>query len=495
MRLADIAVARQPYLAAGERAHRLLLLLGILLAVSSAPAWGSDSLLVHATFDGAGNGASALAVTGGGVAKVRTSGAIKFVSGRSGRALQFSGKERLHVTLKRPFPCEAGTVALWMRPDFGAEEKKGHVFFTAPTQDGSGNDNYQVQWVSAGRLLVRAGKMSGSELYMPDLQFSRGDWVHMVMAWDARSLELYVDGKRAAADVTVDLSLTPGKVIHIGGWPDGSRTAKAALDDFRVYDRKLTATEVAQLAGGASGRALGPSPPQGRRVTRPAPVVRPPTDQPDVLLHMSFDEWPVRWARPLRMKKGKPGLRVVPGKFGQALEIARGGVQINVGDLWPIDRGTVACWVKPNWDGNHKESRVFFHVGTSSRQVMDNYHIQTYGGSLSARAGCMSTKEAVGSSVGSAIQRNWKVGEWHFVVLTWGPRAVRMFVDGKVAAAKDKVSYPFKPRDQLIIGCWSGGSRSADAALDEFWVFTRDLSDGEIRALWKQNTLSHPKKQ
>ena len=191
--------------------------------------------------------------------------------------------------------------------------------------------------------------------------------------------------------------------------------------------------------------------------------------------------------------RGAARLRLAPGKFGKAMRFAEAGVCVNVGDHFPRARGAVAFWVRPDWDGGHQESCVCFHVPTSSKRTMDNYHVQTYGGNLSVRAGDMGDDGRPGATLNSTVQRAWKKGEWHHVAMCWSPTALRLFVDAKLVARDEQVAYPLEPKGELVIGSWSDGRRPAKAAIDEFWVFTRDLSAGEVQALSRGNALAAPR--
>jgi len=78
-------------------------------------------------------------------------------------------------------------------------------------------------------------------------------WVHVAIAYGAGTAVLYVDGREAGRNTRITMepryfgnhirAAYAGKSQY-GGDP----YLKAALDDFRVYGRTLTAAEVAELA-------------------------------------------------------------------------------------------------------------------------------------------------------------------------------------------------------------------------------------------------------
>ncbi|MGH7575795.1 MAG: DUF1553 domain-containing protein, partial [Longimicrobiales bacterium] len=92
-------------------------------------------------------------------------------------------------------------------------------------------------------------------------------WTHLAVTYDgtasATGLAIYVDGRRAAVAVLSDHlrrtsvpSEDAGARFQIGGKRAGSDVASfegGRIDEVRVYDRPLSALEVAELAGGARG--------------------------------------------------------------------------------------------------------------------------------------------------------------------------------------------------------------------------------------------------
>jgi hypothetical protein len=408
--------------------------------------------------------------------------------GREGNGLALQEGETFAIRLKRPLPHRTGTIALWVQPNFTPADERDQVFFVIPATEGESHDNWQMQWRSDGTLLARAGKMGGSELYQAGLRFDRGQWVHLAMAWDARNLTLYVDGKRASSDLTLDFSAEPGSTLFVGSWADGGRRADVVIDELCVYDRKLSAEEIADLAGTDSGAALGSPPPANRQFARPGPP--PPTDADDLeaVARLDFEKWPVRGSRLVRPRQGAPSVEQVDGKFGKGAQVTAGGLALDFGDRFPRDAGTVTVWVRPNWDGGHEESKVFFHLPTDNPDSTHNYHLQMWGGSLSARAGSMGDDRHPGATGSSNVARSWKAGEWHFIAMTWDADRFVLYVDGEPVLENTDVSYENVPGQRLTVGSWADGSRSADATLDEFRVYGRSLSAEEIRSLFERNT-------
>jgi len=72
-------------------------------------------------------------------------------------------------------------------------------------------------------------------------------WVHLVGTYDGQRMRLYVDGVEqgaAAGPTTVGVNALP---LILGGQPGGTLPLRGAVDGVRLYDRALSATEVATL--------------------------------------------------------------------------------------------------------------------------------------------------------------------------------------------------------------------------------------------------------
>jgi hypothetical protein len=114
-----------------------------------------------------------------------------------------------------------------------------------------------------------------------------GNWHMAVGTFDGTNTLLYVDGKQvtaaepAASPDPINYASATEKSFRIGQYSDlscGASTFTGALDETKVYDRALTATEIARMAA-----APGPAPPDlvpdgdGGGGTQPAPITVGPS--------------------------------------------------------------------------------------------------------------------------------------------------------------------------------------------------------------------------
>jgi len=126
---------------------------------------------------------------------------------------------------------------------FGVGSKES--FFFVP-------DDQNARSSSTGAHL---GGVHGSESFV-DLWSTRVDftdkvWHHVAVSWNADSIELYLDGKSAGSAArpgVLPSQLGTTSPNYLGRLPDETSLALyGEIDDLRVYDRVLSATQVAAL--------------------------------------------------------------------------------------------------------------------------------------------------------------------------------------------------------------------------------------------------------
>lgn len=199
---------------------------------------GPDGLLAYLKFDGdlADSGPFALQVNTGN----RTP---NFQAGVHGQALVITDSDKANAVVlgrhKALYESAQFGVAFWLRVD-------------APvTGRGLRLINNHVRWsVTLGpkqlTLGLRGGKQP-AEFALPKLQ--DGAWHHLALSWDGKAVQCWFDGTAQMAQPVegVDLMLDMTWNISTMGTP-WNGCLVGAMDDFRFYNRPLTAAEATDLA-------------------------------------------------------------------------------------------------------------------------------------------------------------------------------------------------------------------------------------------------------
>ena len=98
-----------------------------------------------------------------------------------------------------------------------------------------------------------------------------GEWVHLVGTYDGSSVNLYWNGILVATEPHSGLIYTNNYPVRISGYTTGGEIFDGIIDEFRIYNRALTPTEV-QILSQNYMQKMG-SYFNVRKYVTPAPVV------------------------------------------------------------------------------------------------------------------------------------------------------------------------------------------------------------------------------
>ena len=164
----------------------------------------------------------------------------------------------------------AVSVSVWVNGEVGADDTV--VVFDAGDSglDGANKLTGMVP-NSGGAVSFRAGDDVNDVLVWSEVAVSilQGEWHHFVFVKDevADSMSIYFNAQKIASksDVSSSVSGLGNKAFHIGAENTSSGSDHAAaFDDFRVFDKALTDSEIAGLfRGGDVDTAWAPSPYNG----------------------------------------------------------------------------------------------------------------------------------------------------------------------------------------------------------------------------------------
>jgi hypothetical protein len=161
----------------------------------------------------------------------RISGARR-TKGRHGGALAFDGvNDRVTVARARSLDLRRMTLEAWVRPRGSARRRA--VLIKGRTYGLFGGR----------RLTARVFTTAERTLRGPTLR--RNAWSHLAFTWDGAVRRLYVNGTEVARAPLRAAAARSGGPLRIGGDPVAGEWFRGRIDDVRVYNRALTAAEIA----------------------------------------------------------------------------------------------------------------------------------------------------------------------------------------------------------------------------------------------------------
>ncbi len=163
--------------------------------------------------------------------------------GRYGNALQFNGDDFLTVTGESDFDLNEITVAAWIRVDSFSRQFQAIVT--------KGETAWRLQRFLATDRVMFAALGTSPRGVVGNANVNDGEWHHVVGIYDGAMYYLYVDGQLDDSTPATGSVNNNDQPVFVG---DNSqvfnRGFDGAIDDVFVFDRGLTAAQVADLYNG-----------------------------------------------------------------------------------------------------------------------------------------------------------------------------------------------------------------------------------------------------
>ena len=172
------------------------------------------------------------------------------VAGVEGQAVRFNGSNQfayapqnsaLNLTNKL-------TIAAWIKP-----EKRGTQYVIKKSEQNAIN-GYELSLSSSGKIFFRYNQATSKDTYRLDSQssypFNGTTWIHVAVTFDGSSIKIYLNGiLNSSKSYTSAVPIAVNNMtLAIGSGNDGYRGLLGAMDDVRIYNIALTASEVNAIA-------------------------------------------------------------------------------------------------------------------------------------------------------------------------------------------------------------------------------------------------------
>ncbi|MFI5896986.1 LamG-like jellyroll fold domain-containing protein [Actinoplanes sp. NPDC051513] len=376
----------------------------------------------------------------------------------------------------------ANQVLLWA---YGVGSDQRQIWLRAqPAQD------QLYTWVQTDTGHVAVTLKDGS----PATAFGDGAWHLLALRRSGGQVQLNVDGGGPAGASGLTGSLTanaPSGIdgLRLGSKPDGTDVLTGNLDEFRLYHRALSATEVGAATAGAYP-ADNPAVQwtfesaftQAHNVVRPAPAGGPAT--PDSSVHCNN-----------AYVRGGAAL-TTGGRFGTALALdgVNDTVQLpyNAASVLGTADFTVSTWVKYAASSGSPNQVLLWAYGVGAAQRQIWLRAQPSQDRLYAAfetESAITTLAVVDTSPAFAFGD----GQWHHVGLRRSSDALSLIVDGATPAGATVPAGSLTYGDTFAadgfqLGARPDGSDPLKGSLDEFQMFRRSLTDAELDDVRRNNT-------
>ena len=356
------------------------------------------------------------------------------VPGRIGQALKFNGSSQ-YSNLGNPTALQitgAITLSAWVNFSSFPTANNGCVVNCAAIIEKGYNgttESYFVRYFYDGSTKkLQAGSFTGSTSFVTSwtINFSLNSWHLVTGEYDGVNWVLYVDGVKMSSTAAASGALATSVAASIGGASiSGSFTRffPGTIDDVRIYNRALSAQEVAQLY--AMGQAT---------IAHSNTVA---------LSNGLVGYWPLdgnttSWTSGTTQDasgSGNTGQLIkmstttssTPGKIGQALKFNGSNQCITVGSSLSVqaqNKLTIAGWIYPKSFANYN-ALIYTNDSNSGWWLQTLTPGDTGAGRVRFGAG--------GSFINSAFAI--PVNQWSFLVGTFDGINYKLYINGTLNAA------------------------------------------------------------
>jgi hypothetical protein len=135
-----------------------------------------------------------------------------------------------------------GTVSLWAK--FDNTTGPGHLW--VDRQDGNNENRLLVQSDS----IIFTGYDNSAYQYSLNSSVTTGTWYNIIGVFQDNDARLYVDGVLAGSDTSVNMDSYTHNETRLGHYSLAGDYFNGLMDDVRIYNKALTASEVSNLANG-----------------------------------------------------------------------------------------------------------------------------------------------------------------------------------------------------------------------------------------------------
>jgi len=428
------------------------------------------------TFDGnandSGSGSTANGTVSGG----------SYVSGQIGQAISLNGSSN-YVSFPTGFINNLGdfSIATWVYLNSSSSWNRVFDFGTGTDvnmfltpQNGSTN---------AVRFAITTSGNGSEQQITGSSALPTGVWTHVTVTKSGNTGRLYVNGTLVGTNSSMTLSpASLGNTTQ--NWIGRSQYSadpylNGRVDDFRIYNRALSASEVSTLASGGGGNPTPTfTPPPG---PSPTPTNTPISSQQNPIALYPFDG-NANDTSGNGYNATLNGGSYVSGQIGQAVSLngSSNYVSLPTGIVSSLSDFSIASWVYLN--SSSSWNRVFdFGTGTSVYMFLSPQNGSTSAVRFAITTGGNGSEQQITGS--SALP----TGTWVHVAVTKSGNTGTLYVNGSVVGTNNSMTLSPSSLGNTTQN-WIGRSQwSADPYLnglvDDFRIYSRALSASEVSSL------------
>lgn len=483
-----------------------ILMLGTLSTVSAADI--NSGLVLYLSFDNEVGGAVPDITGNGWNGKLMGNAMVTDVVAKFGKALYLDGSDgyvEIPKGVNLALEGEEWSISVWCMIEelrnfqrvFDFNNTSATFFYMSPSTS---------DLIPTYRAKINNGTRDTLDSY--NVFIDENEWYHVVVSQKGSTVNFYINGELALSNENCINNMATYDIPLEQCWIGKSATASdamyfGAIDDFRLYNRALTADEVTALfkytPGLATSNTLGEV---KIDIVEKEPIVEVDGGiVDDLVVYLPFDGvengisadatgngWNANLMGSATIADG--------GKFGSALYLdgVDAYAQIKEGVNLALDPNkkewTVSVWFKQDeargyaliMDFNNTNA-TFFYIAPSTGGSEGTYRAKINNGPRD-------TVDMVG--------KNLNADEWYMLTVVQNGDAVKVYVNGELVTVNEYcVNANMATYGEPLLYCYLGKSATESdpmfvGMIDEFRLYNRALSASDIATLYKLDPNAAP---
>lgn len=409
----------------------------------------SDGLVAYYPFNGNGSDES-------GTGNDASNNGASFVAdrlGNSSSAVNLDGDDFITVADNSSLDLTQFTLSGWMYLDSAVPDGGFYNMFFKGEQGDPANTNYAFSVTSDQNLSIFYEYGSGTNVtLLGTTSIATQTWYHFLSTYDGTDLKLYINGVEEATLAESNAPETSDQALYIGTNQSNSTFVNGSIDDLRIYNRALTSGEVNDLYE---------------------------AERPLAITEGLIASYEFTGDANDGSGNGNNGTvfeaTLTTDRFGNTDEAyAFDGIDdgISIATLGQTPSNlTMIAWFKYPSGGADGTHQIFEIVGSGALALFEN-QAQTV---INLNNNFITVEQATTSDI------------WHQMAFTYDGSTVVSYLDGEIYNSNSNADGLNYLSTAMNIGNASGSSNFFQGDIDDIQVYSRALSEGDIRETFLTN--------
>ena len=327
-------------------------------------------------------------------------------------------------------------------------------------------DVFRVMNLSGGTISFRTSTFGGGSArdITSTTSINDGNWHHILFTVTPSTSKLYIDGTQEGGDSTLYTAVTPSTVtrnVTVGRHDAGDNYFNGKIDQVRIFDKAISAEDVATLYAETSSTASNTNP-----LSEGSGVALYSLDYDASEASGYYD------GTPTNVEFG------VGGKINYGARFNGSSSYIDTGATLLGQTYTVSLWFNANTITSSSDGDTLYAQYDSAD--VGRHIVSIYNGNL---------RIFVGGQTVQTISTTWSTSTWTHLVVVKNSSGYEAFVNGSSIGTSSLTASIDVTENTMIGGDDGLAGYGFDGSLDQVRIFSKALDEttnGEISALYAE---------